>query len=171
MTLSSVRPSPEGERLIANLVGSLTDSIICWPGYEYDKPLDFMREAINIARLLDNMAANKEGRDPLGTDPECAWYLSTASLAQVPTEQWTRIYMYCFNQTMKLLNRDIPTDLRQDTLNDYDMGYLKSLKIWIYETRVKHRKEKERAARGEARKIEIEEVKAEKAPILQPSMF
>jgi hypothetical protein len=72
---------------------------------------------------------------------------------------------------MKLLNRDIPTDLRQDTLNDYDMGYLKSLKIWIYETRVKHRKEKERAARGEARKIEIEEVKAEKAPILQPSMF
>jgi len=167
MTLTTAS-SKDDAKWIDHLVGAICDPVLCWPGYETDRPPDFMMHAIKLTRLLENMAASHEGRDPMATDAECSWYLSTASLANVPSEKWTRIYMYCFNQTMHFLHKEVPDGLRQETLSQYDMAELKHLKIWIYEKRCQHRKEKARAALGEKREVKKEK---EEKVVLQPSMF
>ncbi len=69
---------PRVDRAISDLVGSLTDPIICHKGQE-EKPPEWLRNAITLERLVMNLAAQK-GETPTGTDAEAAWYLSTASL-------------------------------------------------------------------------------------------
>ena len=84
-------------------------------------------------------------------------------------EQWYRIYMYVFNQAMKFKKTEVPEDLKSEKLSDYDMQELNQLKRWIYERRVKHRKEKARGERQEAKeKVEAKEL--ETVPV-QPSFF
>ena len=62
---------------------------------------------------------------------------------------------------------EVPKDLQSEKLTDYDMQQLNHLKNWIYETRVKHRKERERGIRQEekaaavAEKEEIEHLQYE----------
>jgi len=112
------------------------------------------------------MAANKENRQPTGTDAEASWYLCTASLEAPFNEQWTRIYMYCFTKTREICNQDVPDGLRVDTLDNYDMGFLKHLKDWIYKVRSEGRL----AAAKDARRITREE-KTNEMVTLQPAMF
>jgi hypothetical protein len=164
-TVDCSKNDPVVAKLIDNFVGCLTDPIIYHKG-QNGSPPDFIREAIKISRLLENMAANKENRQPTGTDAECSWYLSTASLEAPFNEQWTRIYGYCFTKTREICNQDVPEDLRVDTLDNYDMGYLKDLKEWIYKVRSENRM----AAASKARHVKREE-KANETITLQPAMF
>jgi hypothetical protein len=158
---------PKVDGWISDLVGALSDPIVCWPGYEDDKPPDDFLGIIKIQRLLENMVAIKENREPLGTDAEAAWYLSTVSLAQPISENWCRVYRYCFTKTMATLKKEVPTDLRFDTLDDYDLNYhLLPLKRWIYRVRSEHRKATAKVQRQE----QHEQIKQTKE-LMQPRMF
>lgn len=151
---------------ISDVVGCLADPIICFPGYEEDKPQKEYMEIITIQRLVENLTALHENRQPTGTDAEAAWYLSTTSLAAPLDHMWTEIYMYTFNKTMQDMKKEIPEDLKKEELSQYDMGHLRHLKRWLYEKRSAARKGMVRQERREER-----EAKKEQEAVLQPSLF
>ena len=66
---------------------------------------------------------------------------------------------------------EVPEDLRRESLSDYDMRELNDLKVWIYQKRVQHRKEKAKAERQTGH--QVEEAKSEELKIepVQPSFF
>ncbi|MBA7632865.1 hypothetical protein ES703_40420 [subsurface metagenome] len=70
---------------------------------------------------------------------------------------------------MKFKKTEVPEDLKSEKLSDYDMQELNHLKRWIYERRVKHRKEKQRGERRQA-KEEAEAKELATVPV-QPSFF
>jgi len=124
----------------------------------------------------DRLLALKEGREPTATDAESACYLFTASLTAPIGSDWTQIYLYVAGGEMKdEAKTEMPADIRVEALTDYQQRELKKLKNWIYDQRVKHRREK---ARGEKRqaaeqpeaKDEPEEKDLETKPV-QPSFF
>ena len=156
---------PQVDSWISDLIGALRDPIICHER-NLDRPPEKIQSAITLMRLAENLLANKENRQPLGTDAECAWYLSSASLDAPLSSEWVRIYGYCFTKLCQFMNTEIPDDLRQDKLNNYEMGLLLGLKQWIYRKRSEARKDKDRAERRE-QKAQAKQQQA----ILQPPMF
>jgi len=112
-----------------------------------------------------NMKVSKEGGVPVG-DTEALAYIYPRTMEAPMSEQWYRIYMYVFNQAMKFKKTEVPEDLKSENLSDYDMQQLNELKRWIYERRLKHRKEK---AGGERRQKK-EEAAVEKKT-LRPTLF
>ena len=92
------------------------------------------------------------------SDAEVVAYLSSASLANPPSEQWTRIYMYVtrnylkskgwkkFEGGMEFLNE-------YKTLRPEDERELKRLREWIFEEQRKDLAERERAAKKLATKV------------------
>ncbi len=106
-----------------------------------------------------------------GTDAEACAYLYTACLSQMPDHDWVKIYLYIAGKVYeKFRTKDsgvtMPEDIRVDSLNDYQMGELRRLKDWIYETRIRARQEKDRGERRERREEEAARKKQE-----QPSLF
>lgn len=153
---------------IDDLVGALFDPIIVYPSGWQDTLPDWIKPQITLERLIMNMKVSKEGGVPVG-DTEALAYIYPRTMEAPMSEQWYRIYMYVFNQAMKFKKTEVPEDLKSEKLSDYDMQELNQLKRWIYERRVKHRKEKQRGERREA----TEEAKAkelETVPV-QPSFF
>jgi hypothetical protein len=117
-----------------------------------------------------NLAVQK-GETPTGTDAEAAWYLSTASLEFPFDEQWTRIYCYVFTKVYerwrtKESGYSVPSDIKVDKLDEYDMSYLCRLKDWLYQTRIKARLEKDKSERKQHKEEEVKRIKNE-----QPSLF
>ncbi|MDD5701048.1 MAG: hypothetical protein PHU23_03265 [Dehalococcoidales bacterium] len=167
ITPANTRDDPKVAKMISELVGTLTDPILAWPQYADMKPPDFYREIITIQRLLENMNALHENREPLGTDAEAAWYISTRSFEAPMDDTWVRIYGYCFTKTWESLNREVPEDLRVDKLSDYEMNYhLLPFKRWLYQQRCQIRKvydRQERKDRKEGEKLQQLD--------LQPAMF
>jgi hypothetical protein len=160
---------PQVDQTISDLVGSLTDPIICHRGQE-EQPPEWLRNPIVLERMIMNLTAQK-GEIPTGTDAEAAWYLSTASLEFPFDEQWTRIYCYEFTQVYEKWRKSesvssVPGDIKVDKLDEYDMGQLRRLKDWIYATRIRARRDRDRSERRE-RKEQDKRGKAE----LQPRMF
>jgi hypothetical protein len=153
------------EKWISDLAGVFTDPVICHRR-QLARPPENIQSAITLQRLLENMVALREGRALLGTDAECAWYLSGASLEAPLPSEWTRIYMYTFNKTCATLQTEVPEDLRQESLDQYEKGLLLELKQWIYRVRSENRKQRDR----EDQKEKKEQAKTEKDN-LQPKMF
>jgi hypothetical protein len=142
---------------VSELVGAICDPVIVFPagGWEKDLP-DWIFSQIKLERLVMNMKVMKEGGVPVG-DTEVLAYMMPRTMESPMNEQWGRIYMYVFNQAMKFKKVEVPEDLKQEPLTDYDMRQLNDLKLWIYERRVKHRKEKERGERAAALPVKEEE--------------
>ena len=147
---------------VDDIVGALCDPIIVFPagGWENDLP-DWIKPQITLERLIMNVKSMKEGGVPVG-DTEVLAYMYPRTMESPLTEQWQRIYFYVFNQAMKMKKTEVPKDLQSEKLTDYDMQQLNHLKNWIYDTRIKHRKDRERGIRQEeqaaatAEKEEIE---------------
>ncbi|MDD5701993.1 MAG: hypothetical protein PHU23_08060 [Dehalococcoidales bacterium] len=163
------RLDPKVDRAISDLVGSLTDPVICHKGQE-ERPPEWLRNTITLERLIMNLAVQK-GETPTGTDAEAAWYLSTASLEFPFDEQWTRIYCYVFTKVYerwrtKESGSSVPGDIKVDNLDDYDMSHLRRLKDWLYQTRIKARSEKDKSERKQQKEEDINRRKNE-----QPSLF
>jgi hypothetical protein len=117
-----------------------------------------------------NMKALK-GEEMTGTDAEACAYLMTVSLTQPIDHDWTQIYLYIATKTCeRARTRDsgitMPADIRVDSLDDSQMRDLNRLKDWIYQTRMKHRQVRGRAARREERKEAAAAREAE-----QPALF
>jgi hypothetical protein len=159
---------------IEELCGALCDPIIVFPSPWKDDLPDWVKPQITLERLIWNMKVLKEGGVPVG-DTEAMAYMFPRTMEEPMTEQWFRIYMYVFNQAMKFKKVEIPEDLKNESLSDYDKRELDDLKRWIYSKRVAHRKEKARAERQSATGKALEKDKTEEKELevvaVQPSFF
>lgn len=136
---------------------------------------DWIKPQITLERLIMNMKVAKEGKGVPVSDTEALAYIYPRTLDSPMTEQWTRIYMYVFNQAMKMKKTEVPEDLKTEHLTDHDMQQMNDLKRWIYQKRVEYRKERARAGCQEAKAVTAEKDKAEEKELevkpVQPSFF
>lgn len=137
---------------ISEAIGCLTDAIVVYPGGWGDTLPDWLKKAITVDRLIENVRTLKEG-EPTATDAEACAYLSTASLCFPFDEDWSQIYFYVTSQVMSRHRKgvDIPGDIKVDKLNDQQTHDLRRLKDFIYRKRVEDRQERDRAERRQQR--------------------
>jgi len=147
-------------------VGCLTDPIVVFPGGWGDTIPDWLKTAITLERMMDDVKTLK-GEEPTGTDAEVCAYLMTVSLTQPLDSDWTQIYLYVASHTYKRWEKgEMPPDIAVDSISDYQMEELSRLKYWIYRQRVKTRLAKDRTERREER----EEAEAQREAE-QPALF
>jgi hypothetical protein len=154
------------EQGISDIVGCLTDPIIVFPGGWGDTIPEWLKTAITMERMVENMKELK-GEEPTGTNAEACAYLMTLSLTQPMDSDWTQIYLYVAGQTYKRWEKgEMPADIVVESISDYQTGELNRLKAWIYQQRIKVRMEKDRAERRQKR----EEAEAQREAE-QPALF
>ena len=154
------------DTMIGDLVGTLTDPIIVYPGGWGDSLPEWLKNAITLERLTDNMKTAK-GEQPTGTDAEACAYLNTASLTTPMDGDWSQIYLYIAGKTYRRWHKgELPEDIRVDSLTAQHTTDLNRLKEWLYRRRTMAREE---AERGERRQQKDEEVVKRKAE--QPALF
>jgi hypothetical protein len=146
----------EDEKWIGDIVGVFCDPIIVYPSGWEDTLPEWIKSQITLERLIMNVKAMKEGGVPVG-DTEVLAYIYPRTMEAPMSEQWTRIYMYVFNQAMKMKKTEVPQDLQSEKLTDYDMRALDELKRWIYEKRLQHRKERDRRIRNGKKAVAVAE--------------
>ncbi|MBA7519922.1 hypothetical protein ES705_12010 [subsurface metagenome] len=78
---------------ITEIVGVFADPIIVMPGGWGDTLPDWLKEAITLERLIENMEGLKRGA-MTGTDAEACAYLYTASLTAPTSHDWAQVYLY-----------------------------------------------------------------------------
>lgn len=160
----------KSERWISDIVGVFCDPIIVMPGGWGDSLPDWLKTAITLERLIENIKATK-GEEMTGTDSEACAYLYTASLTAPLDHDWAQIYLYIAGKVYEKQRTPqsgvtMPEDIRVESLTRNQEDDLNRLKRWIYETRTRARQEKGRVERRQQR----EETAAEKEA-LQPRMF
>jgi len=155
---------------ISEIVGAICDPIIVFPGGWGDTLPDWLKTAITLERLIENMKVIK-GEEMTGTDAEACAYLYTACLTQPLDHDWAQIYLYI---TTKVYEKQrtpqsgvtMPEDIRVESLTSNQEDDLNRLKRWLYERRVKHRQEHDRAERHQKKEEKAARRKAE-----QPVLF
>jgi len=154
------------DSMIGDLVGTLTDPIIVYPGGWGDSLPEWLKNAITLERLTDNMKIAK-GERPTGTDAEACAYLSTTSLTAPMDNDWSQIFLYVAGKTCTRWHKsEMSDDIRVDSLNDEQMADLNRLKEWLYRQRTTARQEIERTERRQQKEEEVAKRKAE-----QPALF
>ena len=157
---------------IEDIVGALCDPIIVMPGGWGEDLPDWLRKRVTIERLGENIIALNEHREVTATDAEAACYLFTASLSAPIGSDWTQIYLYVAGGEMKdEVKAEMPADIKVEALTEYQWRELKQLKYWIYQQRVKHRRDKKRELRQEESQVEDEKTDELKTKAVQPSFF
>ena len=152
---------------ISNIVGCLTDPIIVFPGGWGDTLPDWLKNAITMERLIENMKALK-GEEMTGTDAEACAYLMTVSLTQPMDSDWTQIYLYIAGNTYKQWNKgEMPADIAVESISENQLRELNRLKIWLYRQRAKIRLERERADRRDKSEQVEAQIKAEQPVLFQ----
>lgn len=158
--------SRNGNSMIDDLVGTLTDPVIVYPGGWGDSLPEWLKNAITLERLTENMKETK-GEQPTGTDAEACAYLNTASLTIPMDSDWSQIYLYVAGKTYTRWRKgEMPKDIKVDSLTDQQMVDLNRLKEWLYLRRTTARIEQERAERRQQKKEEIANKEIE-----QPALF
>ena len=96
---------------ISEIKGVFTDPIIVFPGGWGDTLPEWLKDAITMERMLENMRALKEG-EIIGTNAEACAYLMTVSLTQPMDSDWTQIYLYVAGQSYKRWCKgEMPVDI------------------------------------------------------------
>lgn len=151
---------------ISDIVGVFTDPILVFPGGWGDSLPDWLKEAITMERLIENMKALK-GEPMTGTDAEACAYLMTVSLTQPMDSDWSKIYLYVAGKVYSRWHKsELPDDIRVDSLNNQQTADLNRLKAWLYRRRTTARQESERTERRQEKEEEVSQRKAE-----QPALF
>ncbi len=154
------------DSMIGDLVGTLTDPIIVYPGGWGDSLPEWLKNAITLERLVENMKETK-GEQPTGTDAEACAYLNTASLTVPMDGDWSQIYLYVAGKTYSRWQKNkMPDDIRVDSLNNEQLEDLNRLKEWLHSRRTTARQEVERTERRQAKEEWVARRKAE-----QPALF
>jgi hypothetical protein len=154
------------DSMIDDLVGTLTDPIIVYPGGWGDSLPEWLKNAVVMERLIENMKETKDEL-PTGTDAEACAYLNTASLAAPMDGDWSQIYLYVAGKTYQRWHKsELPEDIRVDSLTDQQTTELERLKEWLYRRRTTARQEAERTERRQQKEEEIAKRKEE-----QPALF
>ena len=158
--------SKNADSMIGDLVGTLTDPIIVYPGGWGDTLPEWLKNAITLERLTENMKTCK-GDQPTGTDAEACAYLNTASLTAPMDHDWSQIYLYVASKTYRRWQKsEMPDDIRVDSLNNQQTADLNRLKEWLYRRRTTAREEAERNEQREDKESAATKKKAE-----QPALF
>jgi len=158
------------EKGISDIVGVFTDPILVFPGGWGDSLPEWIKPAITMERLMENMKALK-GEEMTGTDAEACAYLYTVSLTQSMDHDWSQIYLYIAGKVYeqhrtKESGVTMPADIAVDKLDDGQMRDLNRLKAWIYEKRKTARLDRDRAERRQKREEEAAATEA-----AQPALF
>ena len=154
------------DSMIGDLVGTLTDPIIVYPGGWGDSLPEWLKNAITLERLIENMKTTK-GEQPSGTDAEACAYLNTASLTAPMDGDWSQIYLYVAGKTYTRWQKNkMPDDIRVDSLSNEQMADLNRLKVWLHSRRTTARQEMERSERRQQKEDEVSKRKVE-----QPALF
>ena len=157
---------------IDDVVGAFCDPIIVMPGGWGEDLPEWLRKRVTIERLGENIIALNEHRDVTATDAEAACYLFTASLSAPIGSDWVQIYLYVAGGEMKdEAKTEMPADIKVEALTEYQWRELKQLKYWIYQQRIKHRRDKKKGLRQEERQVEDEKAEELKTEAVQPSFF
>ena len=115
------------EHGISDIIGSLTDPIIVFPGGWGESLPDWLKDTITLERMFENMKAIKQGK-LTATDAEACAYLFTASLTKPIGEQWTRIYLYVSTQVCRKWKRvELPDEIVVDSISEDDQRELNDL--------------------------------------------
>lgn len=143
----------ELDKGINEIVGVFTDPIIVMPGGWGDTLSHWLKEAITLERLIENIAGFKTGA-MTATDAEACAYLYTACLTAPPDHDWSQIYLYIAGKVYeKYRTKDsgvtMPADIRVTELTRNQQDDLAHLKAWIYDRRLKNRKGQAHAQRKE----------------------
>jgi hypothetical protein len=153
------------EKGISDIVGVFTDPIVAYPGAWMDTIPDWLKQRITLDRLVMNMKALR-GEKMTGTDSEALAYMMPVTFEFPLDRDWQEIYLYLATKVLSSEGKEVPQDIRHDSLNDYQMGMLNHLKDWIYKKRTDHRFERDRDERRKRREEEAARRKAE-----QPALF
>ena len=153
------------DSMVSDLVGTFTDPILVFPGGWGDTLPDWIKGAITMERLEVNIRASR-GEELTGTDAEACAYLFTAGLTAPMDHDWSQIYLYVSTRVCSTAGREVPEDIRVDSLSDYLMKELNRLKSWIYRQRIKVRQERDRTERRHTKEAEVAKRKAG-----QPALF
>ena len=154
------------DSMIGDLVGTLTDPIVVYPGGWGDSLPEWLKNAITLERLTENMKTSKGGQ-PMGTDAEACAYLNTASLTAPMDGDWSQIYLYVAGKTYTRWRKsEMPDDIRVESLTDQQTADLNRLKEWLYRRRTTVRQEVERTERRHQKEEEVAKKEAE-----QPALF
>ena len=129
------------EKQIDNLVGALTDPIIVWPGGWADSLPGNLKADITVHRLAQLM----KGEEDLATWPEVCAYLFTVTLEHPVGREWANIYMYAMTQYK---GDAMPEDIRCGHLDDDEMAMLTEFRRWLWNARVKARRDRGRQERA-----------------------
>ena len=152
--------------MIDDIVGTLIDPIIVYPGGWGDSLPEWLKNAVTLERLTENMKTSK-GEQPTGTDAEACAYLNTASLTIPMDSDWSQIYLYVAGKTYtRWRKREMPDDIRVESLTDQQTADLNRLKEWLYCRRTTARQEIERTKRRREKEENVAQRKAE-----QPALF
>ena len=158
--------SKSTDTMIGDLVGTLIDPIIVYPGGWGDDLPEWLKNAITLERLIENMKTTK-GEQPTGTDAEACAYLNTASLTAPMDSDWSQIYLYVAGKTYRRWQKsEMPDDIRVDSLTAQQTSDLNRLKEWLHIRRTTARQETERTRRREQKEEEVAKTKAE-----HPALF
>lgn len=148
---------------IGDIVGALCDPVIVFPSPWQDDIPDWVKSQITLERLVMNMKAFREGGVPVG-GTEVMAYMFPRTMEEPMPYEWVKIYTLVWNEAMNFKGTEVPEDLKPEKLSEYEMGLLNHLKHWIYEQRVKHRKERIRGERLQEKSTqELERVPAQPA--------
>ncbi|AMU85991.1 hypothetical protein [Dehalococcoides mccartyi] len=153
--------------MMDDLVGTLTDPIIVYPGGWGDSLPEWLKNAITLERLTENMKTSK-GEQPTGTDAEVCAYLNTATLTVPIDSDWSQIYLYVAGKTYTRWRKgEMPKDIKIDSLTEQQMADLNRLKEWLYLRRTTARQELERAERRQQKAEEVAKNKAERPALFE----
>ncbi|AGG05701.1 hypothetical protein [Dehalococcoides mccartyi] len=158
--------SKSASSMIDDLVGTLTDPIIVCPGGWGDGLPEWLKNAVTLEMLTENMKTTK-GEQPTGTDAEACAYLNTATLTMPMDSDWSQIYLYVAGQAYTRWRKgEMSEDIRVESLNEQQMADLNRLKEWLYRRRTTARQEQERLERRKQKEEEVIKREAE-----QPALF
>jgi len=161
-----MKRNTEMQKGISDIAGVFTDPIIVMPGGWGDTLPDWLKQAITLERLTENVRSLR-GEPMTGTDAEACAYLYTAGLEAPMDGDWSEIYLYISTKVCRRHKRvDMPADIAVESLSDYRMGRLLDLKRWIFNRRTQIRQEQARADRRERKEQEQARQSAE-----QPALF
>jgi hypothetical protein len=140
----------ELHRAVEDLVGVFTDPIIVYPSPWMDTLPEWIKPAITVERLIENMKVLK-GETPTASDAEALAYMYPLTLEHPIDGDWTQIYVYLAAKVVpRHKQTEIPEDIKVESLSEYQMQHLNELKDWIYERRIKARKERQKAEKAQA---------------------
>ena len=155
------------EKGISDIVGVFTDPILVFPGGWGDTLPEWLKGAITLERMIENMKGVK-GEEMTGTDAEACAYLMTVSLTQPVDSDWSQIYLYVAGKTCKCWNKsELPADITVDSLSENQLRELNRLKAWFYQQRGRMRMERERAERRENKEQEEAQRKTERPALFE----